>query len=34
MRAFVRERVDTSKARLITDEYKGYMSSLSIRIGM
>ena len=24
MRAFVRERVDTSKAGLITDEYKGY----------
>ena len=26
MRAFVRERVDTSRASLITDEYKGYLS--------
>ena len=25
MRAFVRQRIDTSKASLITDEYKGYL---------
>jgi len=30
MRAFVRERVDASKARLITDEYKGYLGMCKV----
>ena len=30
MRAFVRERVDTSKAGLITDEYKGYLGMCKV----
>jgi len=30
MQAFVRERVDASKARLITDEYKGYLGMCKV----
>ena len=30
MRAFVRDRIDTSRASLMTDEYKGYLGVISV----
>ena len=30
MRAFVRDRIDTSKASLITDEYKAYLGMAKV----